>query len=194
MIYKGKIDTLYTDEKFQDGDIVYALDTEKFYLYTEKNGWLHLSNFSEDTLEKIQKPQYCSMEIVDDGSGSPTQLSTISLYELNKQIISQLPNYGEEEIQKAKELIKQYDKDCGATYYMLLSNEMRYYTIFSCGYGDMVDTFHSSVIDCLNAIGPIKSIEKNNDGVIEIWCFSIVDEELHVFYLFPYDEGVVPCR
>lgn len=88
MIYKGKIDTLYTDEKFQDGDIVYALDTEKFYLYTEKNGWLHLSNFSEDTLEKIQKPQCCSMEIVDDGSGNPTQLSTISLYELNKQIIS----------------------------------------------------------------------------------------------------------
>lgn len=77
---------------------------------------------------------------------------------------------------------------------MLLSNEMRYYTIFSCGYGAMADPFHSSVIDCLNAIGPIKSIEKNNDGVIEIWCFSIVDEELHVFYLFPYDEGVVLCR
>lgn len=186
MIYKGKIDTLYTDEKFQDGDIVYALDTEKFYLYTEKNGWLHLPNFSEDTLEKIQKPQ-----IIDD---NPAQLSTISLYELNKQIISQLPNYGEKEIQKAKELIKQYNKDSGATYYMLLSNEMRYYTIFSCGYGSMVDPFHSSVIDCLNAIGPIKSVEKNNDGVIEIWCFSTVDEELHVFYLFPYDEGVVPCR
>lgn len=194
MIYKGKVETLYTNEKFLDGDIVYSLDTEKFYLYTDKNGWLQLSNFNENTLKQIQKSQFCSMEIIDDETGNPTQLNTISLYELNKQIISQLPNYGEEEIQQAKELIKQYDKDNCATYYMLLSNEMRYYTLFDCGYGAEADPFYSAVIDCLNSIGPIKSIEKNQNGVIEIWCFSIVNEEIYVFYLFPYDEGVVLCK
>ncbi len=195
MIYKGKIDTLYTDEKFQDGDIVYALDTEKFYLYTEQNGWLHLSNFNEDTLEKIQQPQYSSMEIVDDGYGNPTQLSTISLYELNKQIMSQLSNYTEEQINEAKNLINSYMVEQNNYFYMLLSNEMRYYTIFSVYNGtDVLETFPDEVIGCLNSIGPIKSVEKNADGVIEIWCFSIIDEEVHIFYLFPYDQGVVLCQ
>lgn len=196
MIYKGKYPTLYNEEKFNIGDIIYALDVEKFFLLTEASGWVYLANFTEDTLEKIKEPKFCSMEIVDDGHGNPTQLSTISLYELNKQIISQLPNYGNEEIQKAKELILEYHSTHCAYHYMMLSNEMRYYTVFSTQNGSdpTLGKFENEVIDCLNSIGPIKSIEINSDRVVEIWCFSIADEELHVFYLFPYDEGVIICQ
>lgn len=196
MTYKGQVQNLYNENKYVDGDIVYAVDTEKYYLYTEKNGWLHLANFSENTLEKIQQPQYCSMEIVDDKSDNPTQLSTISLYELNKQIIFQMPDYTEEQINEAKNLINSYMVEQNNYFYMLLSNEMRYYTIFSVYNGtNVLETFPDEVIDCLNSIGPIKSIEKNTDGVIEIWCVpTSYCEEACVFYLFPYDQGVVLCQ
>lgn len=183
MTYKGQVQNLYNENKYVDGDIVYSVDTEKYYLYTEKNGWLHLTNFSEDTLEKIK-------------TTNAAQLSTISLYELNKQIMSQVPDYTEEQIDAAKKLINSYMVEQNNYFYMLLSNEMRYYTIFSVYNGtNVLETFPDEVIECLNSIGPIKSIEKNTDGVIEIWCVpTSYCEEACVFYLFPYDQGVVLCQ
>ena len=53
----------------------------------------------------------------------------MSLYDLNKNIISQLPSLGEEDIERIKNEINTFDDDNKNLHYMLLCNELHYYTI-----------------------------------------------------------------
>lgn len=114
----------------------------------------------------------------------------LNIYDMNKSIVSQLP------VAKAKELTEGKKKIKGLAaqgkYFMLLCNELRYYTIFKIE--EQSETrFAQAVIDCANDIGIIKSINYPDDNkqAIEIWIED--NEGPHVMYLFNYDKGVVQC-
>lgn len=116
----------------------------------------------------------------------------VSLYELNQGAITSLPELNEEEILAAKALIKNYLDPSNFSYYMLLSNEKRYYTVFNIGLcSTLFPKPEDEIIDCLRELGQIKSIEINNDA---IECWVTESDTSYVYYLFNYDKGVIKCQ
>ena len=116
----------------------------------------------------------------------------ISLYELNRSIIRQQPNY---ETEKMKEFISDLENYFNSTnnkYYMLLSIETSYYTVFVNNPNETneLKDLGSAILAISLAIGPIVSHENCEDHV-EIWFRDKKDNEVYVYMLFPYDMGVV---
>lgn len=116
----------------------------------------------------------------------------MNLYDLNKQIINQLADASAEDLESAKQTIADYYNECRGTYYMMLCNELRYYTLFHVTPGPS-NAFENEVIECLVEFADsIKTIDKTEDQqAIEIWITK--DEETYVMYLFNYDRGVINC-
>ena len=111
----------------------------------------------------------------------------MGLYEMNKQIISQLPKLTEAELFDRDLLINTLHAKFNNEFYMLYVKEISYFTLFR-----IFDSirFGNEVIDCLNNVGDIKAIDFTEaQDAIEIW---IQDEDGPTcLYLFPYDSGVV---
>lgn len=40
-------------------------------------------------------------------------------------------------------------------------------------------------------LGCIYDITKNEDDVVEIWVKNYDDHEMHAYFFFPYDKGVI---
>lgn len=117
----------------------------------------------------------------------------LSLYDVNKQIIAQLPDLSGDEILAKEEVIKQYDKEQDANFYMMLCNELKYYTLFQVNEIYDYELFSTEVINCLvDFADSIKAIDltKNKDA-IEIWFMQ--DNNPYVMYLFNYEYGVIDC-
>ena len=114
----------------------------------------------------------------------------INLMELNQLLVSQLPDLDKQGLEKGKDLISDYVSAAPGPYYMLLSNELRYYTVFAMSTGDYPQ-LEDEVITCAQTLGSIKSINANDDGVIEIWVF--LGEKSYPLYFFNYSEGVITC-
>lgn len=117
----------------------------------------------------------------------------LNLYDLNKQIIAQLPDYTDEDFTKAYTLIDEFGR--GRSWCMLLGREVNYYTVFHNLIKDADETFASAVIDCCKYQGTVKSIGwagEDNHEAIEIWI--MIGEEPVVFYLFDYAQGVIECQ
>ena len=118
----------------------------------------------------------------------------MNLYDLNKSLISQMPALTLEQIIRQKEVV--VDPFLVATdsyYYMLLCNELKYYTIFNVNINMTEPTVGEELFACLNEFcDEVKSIEKTDDGcAIEIWFTK--DEETYVMYFFDYAGGVIHC-
>lgn len=116
----------------------------------------------------------------------------MSLYDLNKQIVMQQADLDEAGRQTAIALINDYVKS--DKFFMLLGKEIGYYTVFMREPIAITnETIGEAVIDCLNSIGTIKSIDKlENNDAIEIWV--VKENEPTVLYFFPYNEGVIICQ
>jgi hypothetical protein len=102
----------------------------------------------------------------------------------------QLADLDEAGRQTAITLINNYVKF--DKFFMLLGKEIGYYTVFM---REPIanETIGEAVIDCLNSIGTIKSIDKlENNDAIEIWV--VKENEPTVLYFFPYNEGVIICQ
>ena len=162
--------SLQAVQNHEIGEIAKVMDTEKYYIYTEK-GW------SEFNIE-------------NEGLN-------MSLYEMNKQIVSQMPKLNEEGLKEAKQIIRDYvyGEVHQDDYYMLLCHELRYFTVFindmDCNKEDVIENV---IIDCLNSVGEIKSIEPTEDKeAIEIWITE-PEGDTYVMYFFDYGRGIVPCR
>lgn len=122
-------------------------------------------------------------------------LVEMSLYEMNQQLIAQMPDHEGEQLQADIILINQYDDKTKAKYYMLLCKEYNYYTIFNYykTWADSAPTLGKIVRECLENVGTIRACDYDNidnPTAIEIWVHTNEDET-HCFHLFPYDEGVV---
>lgn len=113
----------------------------------------------------------------------------MSLYDMNKQIMFQMPELSEEKIVEAKDLITTFNHNNGHKYYMLLCNELKYYTVFNTEKA-FEEKLEEVVFECLNNVGTVVAVDPTEDGTaVEIWVK--LEEEAKVFYFFGYDKGVI---
>lgn len=153
----------------EKGEIAYVKDENKYYVF--KDEWVEVEP---------------SKEILG-----------MSLYEMNKMVLGQLPKLDAKAIAEAKTAIYDYvhDKDHADDYYMLLCHELKYFTVFvndeNCDDGNSIEI---ALMDCLSYVGEIKSIERTEDKqAIEIWV-TTPEDDTYVMYFFDYGRGIVPCR
>lgn len=112
---------------------------------------------------------------------------SMGLYDMNKQIISQLPSLTTDDLLEKLPLVEELHNKYNNEYYMLYGKEISYFTLFKL---KQVESFPHEAIDCLQNIGPIKAIDLTEDkDAIEAWAMA--DDEATCLYLFPYDMGVV---
>ena len=118
--------------------------------------------------------------------------TSVTTYELNKQVFTQLPSLTtDEELEKCKETISTL-RNSNNQYYLLLCNELYYYTIFRItDYSD--ENFEDVVIECLQDWGEIKSVYYNKDYYY-VECWVKKDNDCNLFLLFDYDGGVIKCQ
>ncbi len=118
----------------------------------------------------------------------------MNLYDLNKQIIASTPAMSEIVLEEEFDrTIVPFIADSHSAFYMLLCNDLRYYTIFQV----LQDSTHQSIMyelhDCLiNFCDEIKAIHLTEaEDAVEIWF--VKDGEVYVMYFFDYSKGVIQC-
>lgn len=130
---------------------------------------------------------------------------TMTAYDMNKQIIGQLPELNEETIEEKKTLIFDFCEETRNSFYMLLCKDIGYFTLCQRTLRptdahtvmhyidtDTLISIDDLVVECVKNVGTIKSIEPV-DGAIEIWITNPYGET-HAMYFFPYDRGVEACQ
>ena len=118
--------------------------------------------------------------VISDNAGL-----SLGLYDLNKQIIAQLPELAD--LNKAIQTIDALHEMYRNKYYMLYGKEISYFTLFK-----LIEPqyFAQEVLDCLRNVGKIKAIDPDEPGTaVEIWVET--DDGPTCLYLFPYDSGLV---
>lgn len=118
-----------------------------------------------------------------------------TLYELNKSAMRASKTLD------IKKIIKEKDKElfnffATNKFVMLLCNEQKDYTVFAMisnqSRESQVATAKEELYTCLSNRGELLSFEKTEDGIaFEIWLR--INEEIFVYYLFPYNEAVLIC-
>ena len=118
-----------------------------------------------------------------------------TLYELNKSAMraSKTLDIRETIKEKDKELFNFFATNKFA---MLLCNEQKDYTVFAMisnqSRENQVATAKEELYTCLSNRGELLSFEKTEDEIaFEIWLR--INEEIFVYYLFPYNEAVLIC-
>lgn len=169
MVTVPNMRTLQAMKNHEDGEIALVEDTKRLYRYDQESGMWDRYN--------------------------PEGGLKLSLLELNKTAIPQLPTLNEEEIEKGKQVLEEYMRVYPDDYYLLLSNSYKYYTFFI---KDSIlkepigkATIPEELLSCIP--GEIKSINLTGDGgAVEIW--SVIDDTAYEFYFFKYGEGVIVCQ
>lgn len=110
----------------------------------------------------------------------------MGLYDMNKQIIAQLPDLTD--WNSAEETLLNFDTKWHNWYYMLYGKEISYFTVF---YVKEHECFGREVIDVIKNIGSsVKAIDLvEAQDAIEVWV--MYNDEPTCLYLFPYDGGIV---
>lgn len=147
------------------GEVAYCIETKEVFIWDEDKGWT-LIDVENKGLE-------------------------LNLYDLNKNIISQLNPLTTDEINLKTPLFESYFAKVENTYHMLLCKDFNYYTIFAFSVMPEFSNFAEAVITIITELGEVYSIEMNEDGVLEIWIKPAGEESPYAFYLFPYDAGVI---
>ena len=109
----------------------------------------------------------------------------LNLYDMNKQIIAQLPDLIDWD--RVEETLKNFDIDWHNKYYMLYGKEISYFTVFKI---KEHIAFAREVVDVIKNVGIVKAIDLTEAAdAIEVWV--IYNNEPTCLYLFPYDMGLV---
>lgn len=158
------------DNNIENLHIVKCVETDELYIWeTGRKCWSKLMN--SDTGLKM------------------------SLYDLNKAMIKTLEFLTPDQLEKKKELIKDYFKRNPSKHHMLLCKEYNYYTIFEKDtfFLDTINLpFEETVLDIITDLGEIYDIDNDTNGDnLQIWIRLKEEENPFVFYLFSYDRGVV---
>lgn len=114
-----------------------------------------------------------------------------TLYEVNKNIVlKNLKDLEGKELNSKQIIIKDWLHKINNKYYMMLCNELKDYTVFLCKDDQEKDMAECIIKECLPNRGYVRSIEITEDKqAVEIWL--VINEEAYVYYLFPYDQGIV---
>jgi hypothetical protein len=112
----------------------------------------------------------------------------MNLYEVNQTAYAKLPTLSEDDLRTAEKTILQFLKNNPTSYYMMVNNDCRYYTLYH-----FIDTYKfkemaKEMIDIITELGPVKSIEDEGD---KLAAWIMYNGNCHVFYLFDYARGVV---
>ena len=126
--------------------------------------------------------------------------ASISLYELNRSMIKQQGPLEEKDIKLKMNMLKEFSNTF-EKYSLLYGREINYFTLFVKDENWELESLDLGVIECLNNIGTIYSIEYTKEkDAIEIWIEveteTSTDTEkseklITCMYLFPYDTGIV---
>ena len=109
----------------------------------------------------------------------------MGLYDMNKQIISQLPDLTDWD--RVETTLLDFDNKWYNDYYMLYGKEISYFTVFKIKESS---AFGREVIDVIKNVGAVKVIDLTEAAdAIEVWV--IYKDEPTCLYLFPYDSGIV---
>ncbi len=166
-IFEGSFEKLEAQSsKYPTGSVVRIESTGQAYVKGYDEKWVEINDSYEGTLG--------------------------NLYDMNKQIIQQLPNATEEDIMFSKDLVQTFIESRQNKYFMLLCNDRNYYTLFHIN--DQSDEPLSEILfnECIPNFANLKCVNETEDkGAIEIWTEA--DGEIYVMYFFPYDEGVIEC-
>lgn len=118
-----------------------------------------------------------------------------NLYELNQGAMTAAPAMEIGAIETAKQKIVNYISKQNSNYFMLLSNDRNYYTVFLTGYDTGTDfnypKIENEAIECLQNRGILKDIDEVEGG-IEFWVTE--GDNSYVYYLFDYQGGVIKCQ
>lgn len=119
---------------------------------------------------------------------------TLSLYDLNKTVMAQMPEMTTAQKKEATELIQKYTEEATSeTYYMLLGREINYYTVFPVLPNNHSATpIASTVLECAADVGKVVDVSLNDANAIEIWVKTQDDATCLVF--FDYTMGIVPVK
>ena len=118
-----------------------------------------------------------------------------TLYDVNKNLV--LKNEIELTdgiLNSKKEIIINFMRQINNSYYMLLCNEKKDYTVFKMNDKDNDNSIREIVSilinECLKNRGEIRGIDVTKDkSAIEIWL--IIEEEAYCYYFFPYDAAII---
>lgn len=119
-------------------------------------------------------------------------MSEMSLYELNKNIMENVPEEAIPTEENLIQVINNYTKQVFSTYYMLLSNELYYYTVFVRTKGKLITlpNLAEEVIACLEDHGRIVAVSEE-PGALEFWVQT--EKGAECFYFFDYSRGIIYC-
>ena len=120
------------------------------------------------------------------------RLTEVSLYELNQQLIAQMPEYDDKKWTDAKLIIADWYNNHKNNYYMLLCHERNYYTLFDMTRANAIGAdLAYEVQDTIRYVGPVHDISVDTNDMIAVWAEWRDTGNIHCFYLFPYGQGVV---
>ena len=147
--------------------------------------------FLEDIKETVtyQNGEWVAQEIGETTSASGEV--SMSLYEMNRQLINQLPDYNEEAWGGAEEILKEYLEKHPNSYYMMYGRELNYFTVFHKEEDAEFANLFGAVKTCLDSVGGVRSFDFDGEAAIEIWVKPEAASTVTCLYLFPYDDGVV---
>ena len=132
---------------------------------------------------------------MEEQTNQETALNLGTQYEFSKSLVAQLKDLEQGVINSKKEVLVNYLRKIKATYYMLLCNERKDYTIFRVTENKDLEVQYKEIVsilvdECLVNRGGIRGIDlTENKDAVEIWLY--IDEEAFVYYFFPYDEAVI---
>lgn len=158
---KAELEALQNHE---EGEVIFVEEDNQYMIYHGEQWWPVQTRMTEDGLQ-------------------------VNLYELNKQIIAQLPAI--EDWTEATDAINTWMAGQDSKYFMLLGREINYYTIFAKQDADAeFGTFFDAIKACLDSIGPVHVIDADSpENAIEIWIEY--QGEMTCIILFGFDKGVV---
>ena len=160
------LSALYALKNHTEGELFYCEENSKIYMWQDDKG--HETNIENKGV-------------------------SMNLYALNKNIINQLPTMDNTDIINKFDLFDELRAAAGNKHYMMLCKDFNYYTIFASDAPNAeLSGFSATIAEIIDEIGEVKSIEFTEDkSAIEIWIVPNESEDAYVFYLFPYDAGVV---
>ena len=120
--------------------------------------------------------------------------SEVTLYDLNKDLVKKHEiKLSNKAIEQKKKLIINFLNNINDSYYMLLCNERRDYTIFTFKnkttkeYQECADIL---INECLFNRGELRGFDlTRTKDAIEIWM--IIEDDAFVYYFFPYGNAII---
>lgn len=115
---------------------------------------------------------------------------TVDMYSLNKNFYINATPLSPTKTREGFEKIQRvYNAAKESTYYMLLNNEIKYYTLFHKT-ANSAENFGDVVKECVEGFGIIKDIVQMENNTFEIWVTN-EEKATYCFMLFDYTAGVI---